>query len=77
MTSWSLWRMGQQSFDGVLVDLSDVRKCVAFLTDSGFDAPCDIGHPLAWMLSILWECGGTNEQIGGMFDWTRRAVEEH
>ena len=50
------------SLDGVLVDLNDVRKCVAFLTDSGFDAPCNIEHPLAWMLSVLWHCGATNEQ---------------
>ena len=63
MVSWSM--------------LGDLRKCVAFLTDSGFDAPCDISHPLAWMLSILWSCGATNEQIKGMFDWTCRVVEEH
>ena len=67
--------MAENSLDGVLVDLNDVRKCVAFLTDSGFEAPCDIDHPLAWMLAILWECGATNEQIKGMFDWTCGAVE--
>ena len=77
MTSWSIWRLAEQSWDGVLIEMGELRKCVAFLTDSGFDAPCEIEHPIAWMMAILWECGATNEQVKGMFDWTCRAVEKH
>lgn len=61
----------------VLVSMADVQKCVTFLEDPEFDAPCDVGHPLAWVLAGMWERGATNSQVRSLFDWVCRQVEEH